>query len=74
MAWADKGPAHYAHISPQRYEIALAYGMNAIESDLLKYLLRWRYKHDDPMLDLDKVVDCAEKLRAYVRESGRDGP
>lgn len=48
------------------WDIIEAFQLSHYEACILKYLLRWRRKHDDPeqqQRDLDKLIAYAERLK-----------
>lgn len=57
-------------------DIEEAWDLDRDESNILKYLLRWRTKHDTDhgrRSDLDKLIECAQHLRLrYFGGTGQD--
>jgi hypothetical protein len=51
---------HYEVRNPQPIDVAIAWDLDYLEGNVLKYLGRWRFKNG--VEDLEKMVDYAQRL------------
>lgn len=56
---------HYEVRNPQPIDVAIAWELDYLEGNVLKYLGRWRFKNG--VEDLEKMVDYAQRLLARER-------
>lgn len=64
------GGDHYKQLSPQPWDVILAWGMGFVEGNVLKYLARWRHKGG--LDDLRKARHYLDKL--IEQEEGQRKP
>ena len=63
------GGRHYKGLDPQPWDVALAWNLNGLEFNILKYLARWREK--DGIKDLNKIIHYTQKLIEVENASSR---
>ena len=68
-AWAtQKDGNHYKDMEIQPMEYSMANTFNALQHTAIKYISRYKFKHEDPTIDLEKAKHCIDMLIEY--ESG----
>lgn len=53
---------HYKNMKIQPMEYSMANNLNSLQHTIIKYVSRYKDKHDDPTIDLKKAKHCLEML------------
>lgn len=53
---------HYKQMGIQPWDYALANNLDPLQFTVVKYVTRYKTKHDDPLIDLRKTVHTLEKM------------
>ena len=61
------GGAHYKDLRIQPFEYSMANGLDPVSHTAIKYITRSKGGVEKRLEDLDKAIDCIEKLKHFVR-------
>lgn len=62
-AWESQEDGnHYKTMKIQPMEYSMANNLNPLQHTIIKYISRYKTKHDDPLIDLIKAKHCLEML------------
>ena len=61
------GGEHYKNLRIQPFEYSMANGLDPVSHTAIKYITRRKADTEKRLEDLDKAIDCIEKLKHFVR-------
>ena len=62
-AWdSQQDGDHYKKMMIQPMHYSMSNNLNPLQHTIIKYITRYKMKHDDPLIDLEKAKHCIQML------------